>query len=122
MRFRTTLLATAVAAVALLGTGTTAASATPSATHGLLPEGIHMTAYDSIPNRLPLNLVSYGAQSSQIDEIGNEITLTSLHLLGVGGGCPLPISEVTVMLTSSACESVSGSNCVTTPGAAFSEP
>jgi hypothetical protein len=117
MRVRVALLAIAVAAVALLGTGASAATVNFNPTAGL---GLGSGYYDSIPNPLPLNLLSYGAQSAHMNEIGNEITLGPGPLLGVSA--LVPANEVAVTLASNACESGSGPSCASQRGATFQEP
>lgn len=70
--------------------------------------------YDSIPGALPGNLPSLAMQATQSAEIGNEVSLAG----------PGPLRHVTVTLSSWACQSGSWTtdDCVTTPGATFTEP
>ena len=92
-------VATTVAAAAAIGV--------PSATAA----GV---GYNSIPTSLPGNLPSLGGEAYSFGQLGNEITLAG----------PGPISHVTVTLSSWACQSGTWYNhdCVTTPGARFTEP
>lgn len=70
------------------------------------------TTYSSIPSPLPGNLPSEGFEATQTSEFGNEINLVP---------STLPLSAVTVSLSSWACETGgwNTSDCVTTPGATF---
>jgi hypothetical protein len=75
------------------------------------------TIYDSTISPLPGNQVSEAFQATQTSELGNQISFS--------GGSGRVLTSVVVTLSSWGC-SQSGSwstdNCVTTPGATFSEP
>ena len=72
--------------------------------------------YDSTPNPLPGNVVSEGPEAYAFNELGD-----AFHLASPSSGT---LGQVTVILSSWACQSGNwhSGNCVTTPGAAFSEP
>jgi hypothetical protein len=71
--------------------------------------------YDNTASPLPGNLVSEGFEATQTSELGDEISFAGTsHML----------QQVTVTMSSWACESGSWNNhdCVTTPGATFQVP
>ncbi|HEX3842038.1 MAG TPA: fibronectin type III domain-containing protein [Acidimicrobiales bacterium] len=76
---------------------------------GALPAG-SVIQYDSTVNPLPGNLPSIGAQSEHFNEFGNEVTLAPSSLAA---------GQVTVTMSSQACETGGGVTCVTTPGSTF---
>ena len=71
--------------------------------------------YKSTVTPLPGNLPSYGAEAYSFNEFGNRVRMTKTAQ---------PLSNVTVTMSSWACQSGSwsASDCVTTPGATFTEP
>ena len=76
-----------------------------------IPTG-SVVQYDSTINPLPGNLPSIGAQSEHFNEFGNEVTLAPSSLA---------VGQVTVTMSSQACETGGGVTCVTTPGTTFPE-
>ncbi|HEY1989790.1 MAG TPA: fibronectin type III domain-containing protein [Acidimicrobiales bacterium] len=78
---------------------------------GGIPAG-SVVQYDSTINPLPGNLPSIGAQSEHFNEFGNEVTLAP---------SALAVGQVTVTMSSQACETGGGVTCVTTPGTSFPE-
>lgn len=73
------------------------------------------TAYDSIPAVLPPSFPSLGYEATQTAEFGEHLQLA---------GTDRTLEEVTVSLTSWACETGAWNlgTCVTTPGATFTHP
>ena len=69
--------------------------------------------YDSIVNPSPGNLYSWAFQATQTSEFGNQITL---------GGASRVLNNVVVQMSSWGCQTGSGTSCVTTAGATFTEP
>ena len=79
------------------------------------PEGHSQAVYDSTVRPLPSNLPSQPFQAQQTSEFGNQIAL---------GGTLRDLKNVVVTMSSWGCQSGgwNSQDCVTTPGASFSEP
>jgi hypothetical protein len=76
--------------------------------------GQNGVVFNSAPDTLPGNTISWAFQATQTSEFGDGIKFT-----------PSPkkhLSFVKVVMSSWACESGSGSTCVTTPGSTFTHP
>lgn len=74
------------------------------------------TVYNSIPKPLPANVSSLGFEATSVREFGDGLQLAN----GAGG----TLGQVKVIMSSWACQygNWSTKNCVTTPGATFSQP
>jgi uncharacterized membrane protein len=72
------------------------------------------TVYNSIPKPLPANVASEGPEAYAFSELGDGLALTA----NTG-----TLGQVTVIMSSWACQSGNwySGNCVTTPGATFSQ-
>jgi hypothetical protein len=92
----------ALAAFALLGGSLAAASAASAA-----------TVYDNVPSPLPGNLPSLGYEANSTSEFGGLVGLAGTERYN---------PDVTVTMSSWACQTGSGTSCTTTPGATFSHP
>lgn len=103
-----TLVVAAAAAVAVVGMSAPASAGTNGNKTAFM--------YNSIPSPLKGNMVSLALESTQTSEFGDAITFPS--------GANHKLSSVTVTLSSWGCQSgsMAGQDCVTTPGATFSEP
>src|SRR5690606_34782144 len=69
--------------------------------------------FDSIPSAIPGNSVSQAFQATKTKAFGDKITFA---------GTSRDLSEAAFTLSSWACETGSGTTCVTTPGAKFNHP
>jgi hypothetical protein len=71
------------------------------------------TIYNSIDAPLPGNNASQSFEATQTSEFGNQI---------VFGGTARVLANVVVTMSSFACQTGSGTSCVTNPGSTFTEP
>jgi len=103
-----TLVVTGAAALAVIGMSAPASAGSNGAKTAFM--------YNSIPSPLKGNMASVGFQATQTSEFGDAITFspTANHKL----------ASVTVTLSSWGCQSGTwtGGDCMTTPGATFTEP